>query len=106
MQNEKAMQRIEKELFWKNHVVAWKKSGFSKQQYCTQHDLKKSTFAYWARKLAPTIKNTGFIRVPSFPSKQAQCIEVIIDEKLRIRISEGFEPELLIKVLKTLEQAR
>ncbi|WP_407635331.1 IS66 family insertion sequence element accessory protein TnpA [Methylohalobius crimeensis] len=50
----------EKEQFWQEHFDAWRVSGLSQAEYCKQHGLKFSHFAYWRtrnnkqrRKLVP-----------------------------------------------------
>ena len=37
--------------FWREHVAAWKATDLTQRAYCQEHDLQRSAFGYWVRKL-------------------------------------------------------
>ena len=40
------------EVFWREHVEAWRAGGGSQRAYSAQHGLAPSSFSYWCRRLA------------------------------------------------------
>ena len=61
-----------KQELWRVHITAQEKSGLSRRDYCSQHNLDLSHFSYFSaylrKKFAPTNKADDFVRlqVPTF----------------------------------------
>jgi hypothetical protein len=100
MDNYKQLTPEEKRRFWKKHIAAWRKSGQNQADYCRSQKLKKSTLGYWRTLLS---REKGFIEIPVKIESQA-TIDIIIKDTIKIRIKNGFDPDLLIQTVRTLEQ--
>lgn len=46
------MTRRCKQVYWFQHLDAWRRSGCSQADYCLLHGLSPSSFAYWRRRQA------------------------------------------------------
>jgi hypothetical protein len=100
MDNYKQLTREEKRKFWQWHIDGWRKSGQSQTEYCHSQKLKKSTLGYWRTLLS---REKGFIEIPVTIESQA-AIDIIIKDTIKIQVRNGFDPDLLIQTVKTLEQ--
>jgi hypothetical protein len=47
--------------YWRGHVEAWRDSGLSQREYCTQHALKSHRLSYWVRRLARAPRTLTFV---------------------------------------------
>jgi hypothetical protein len=100
MENYKQLSQTEKQTFWQKHITAWKKSGLSQDVYCRNQKIKKSTLGYWITKLS---REKGFVEVPvNLPSVNE--VEITINKNIRIQLLKGYSPELVTRLLKTLEE--
>jgi hypothetical protein len=100
MDNYKQLTREEKRKFWQRHIDGWQKSGQSQTEYCHSQKLKKSTLGYWRTLLS---REKSFIEIPVTIESQA-AIDIIIKDTIKIQVRNGFDPDLLIQTVKTLEQ--
>jgi transposase-like protein len=100
MTNYKNLTTEEKRQYWKTHIQAWQESGQSQIEYCRNHNIKKSTLGYWRTRLT---RENGFVEVP-VEIASTTPIEIIISDKVTVRIRKGFDPDVLIQTVKTLEQ--
>ena len=41
-----------KEVYWRKHIAAWKRSGMSKRGYCKANNLSESSFNAWNREIS------------------------------------------------------
>lgn len=94
---------------WKNHIKQWKFSGKIQAEYCRKHKLNEKSFHYWKKKFDPTSKLVSFVQLPvpaSLPeSKKINAInslKVLLNNDIKIEISENFNPMTLKKVVETL----
>jgi hypothetical protein len=93
--------------YWSDNIRRWQDSGLSKAEYCRQNHLTKHAFYYWCKKLRHANQDEGSVvplpfRVvdlipgqPSFVLKIGQCFQVVIQG--------DFQPSVLKKLIKTLE---
>jgi len=104
--------RQEKRRFWKAHIQAWERSGFSQNEYCRRHKLKNNQLTYWKTKFKhERSKHINFVPVPM---KTAHQVQQTIDPndsglavqlgKIKIKIANNFNPDSLVKVVSTLEE--
>lgn len=92
-----------KEAFWKNHFENWKQSGISQKQYCFENNIKLSTFSYWIARLRRKPNDIkGFIEIPGIKTTKADFIELIIKNKIVIRIRPDIDFDFLITTLQAL----
>ena len=100
MANYKHLPRGEKHKFWQEHIDAWQTSGQSQTEYCMQQEIKESTFRYWQTKLS---RKECFIEIP-VKLESESTINIIIKDTVKLQVQKGFDPNLLIQVVKTLER--
>ena len=89
----------------RTHVERWKQSGLSMREYCREQGLSLSSFSSWAQTVAKS--NVGFKPVtvsaaPILPERQANVVEIIVDNRIKIRLLNIIEPLLVITITKEL----
>ncbi len=104
--------RQEKRRFWKAHIQAWEKSGFSQNEYCRRNTLKNNQLTYWKTKFKQ--ESSRQIHFAPVPMKAAQEIHRSIDSgdsgldvqlgRVRIKIQNNFNPDVFVKVVSILEE--
>ncbi len=115
--------REAKAAFWRAHLRTWRVSGLSQAAYCRLHGLSLKSMNYRNRTLSldfpaeegdsSTTGNTKatpaitFVPVP-LPRGPAGVgafapLQVVLGERLRIRVDGDFDPALLMKLIRTLE---
>jgi len=100
MTNYKKLSSEEKRTYWQKHIEAWRQSGQNQLSYCRNQKIKKSTLGYWQTRLS---REKSFVEIP-LEIKPPSVIEIIISDKVKIRVKSGYDPDLLIQTVKTLEQ--
>ena len=104
--------RLDKRRFWKVHIRAWERSGFSQNEYCRRNKLKTSQFTYWKTQLTQEQSTpVSFVPVPTVPVYQAEQATDSSDSGLsvllgtiQIKIANNFNPSCLDKVVAILER--
>lgn len=97
-----------KRRFWENHIGKWKLSGLSQAEYCRQNDVKVKSFRYWKRRVgrlggAPALVEVPFPRpLPSSPCAVSSQLCLVINQKYRIEVGKGFDPEDLERLLRVV----
>ena len=100
----------EKQQFWASHIESWKDSGLSQIDYCRQNDLSRHRFTYWKSKRTKELGPVTFMPVFQSPGHPCQArnqtipIRLIISDKYRLEIGDGFSPHTLGQLLHTLER--
>jgi len=60
--------------YWQTHVLAWRKSGLSRQAYTRQHGLYKNALRYWGGKFPiETVDMSADAKRQRFPASQKAC---------------------------------
>ena len=88
---------------WHNHIRAWEEGDLSQAEFCRIHNLPIKSFYYWKKKYEkPPV---SFIPINLKPDifKQPATICLVVDNRYRLEIPNGFEPETLIKLLQILK---
>lgn len=88
-------------IYWQGHVEAYLKSGLNQREYCRENNISYWSFNPWKRKLASQCNELYEIptqTVQSLTSKTKQ-IEIIISDKIKVTIPEGFSGNTLRNVL-------
>lgn len=93
----------EKREIWTSHVEAWRESGLSQIDYCRQHNLSRHRFTYWKCKLDKQNTPLKFIPLSGNPvlSQNQTSISLALGE-YKIEIGDGFKPETLSTLIRTL----
>ena len=98
---------LEKARIWSGHIEAWKSSGLSQVEYCREKNLSRHRFTYWNSKLR---KKDAVTFLPILGSalcsqglgRDQAPIKLIIDNRYRVEIGEGFSPATLSTLIRTL----
>ena len=97
-----------KEDFWRRHIVGWRESGLTKQEYCRQHGVSKSALGWWRTKLSrQTAGNVTLVPVPflkgiSGGTRIYAGLTLVVGTHYRIEVGDDFHATTLAKLLKTL----
>ena len=96
----------EKRRFWEHHIQSWRASGLTQTEYQRRHNLPKWQFVYWKKKLdKPTVSGEmALVPIPLPPASTATPLNLIVNERYRIEISEGFQPAVLAQVLEVVNR--
>ena len=118
---------------WRERMRRYKKSGLTIRQFCEQEGLVAHQFSWWRSQLkrraaesAPrkrTVKRkttsqapqvtrqpdaqfAGFVPVQVEASSPARpSVEIVLGQPPRIRVTSGFDADLLRQVIRALEQS-
>jgi len=109
----------DREQFWRDHVAGWKSSGMSLRLYSEEHGLKAGTLGYWNSRLkaqaadAPASSagpEAAFLAVhvadPTVPMPEPRDdrIELALPGGCVVRVSRGFDPATLERLLDVVER--
>ena len=93
--------------YWSDHIRRWQDSGLSKAEYCRQNHLTKHAFYYWCKKLRYVNLDEGsvvplpFRVVDLIPGQPSFVLK--IGQRFQVVIQGDFQPSVLKKLIKTLE---
>lgn len=102
-----------KEKYWRTHLAAQTRSGFTLAEYCRRNHLSKSTFGWWKSRLKEkgstpiTLVPVSISHQTSAPVKRQETssgLSLIARDGCRIEIGVGFHSLTLEQVLRTLER--
>jgi len=96
----------EKRRYWEHHIQSWRASGLSQTGYQRKHNLPQWQFVYWKKKLDRAVLSNEVSLVPiSLPQAMpAASLILVVNERYRIEISEGFQPAVLEQVLRVVDR--
>jgi hypothetical protein len=110
--------------FWQKHLRAWSRSGLTQADYCQQHQLSAPAFGWWMRKLegkprdrkgSPTTKQTKPSNQPAVRFVEVRpgsdvdqggktgVYEVLLSRGRAIRVGHAFDPQVLMRLIATVE---
>ena len=93
---------------WSDRITSWKQSGLSQRAYCEQHQLALGTFAYWRGRLKKLEggDHTGTPRFLPVTLKQSSnaSLTLLINGRHHLEIKPDFDPDLLSKVVRAVQQ--
>lgn len=106
----KTQQPDQRRRFWKSHIRAWKKSGYTQREYCRHNDLVPHRFTYWKLKFAKEAKSVvAFVPVPLqspnlLDNHKAGTFTVRIQQnRFQVEVNEKFSQAALVQLIRTLE---
>ena len=105
---------VGKAALWQQRIEDWEASGLSQVVYCQRNGLKHATFAYW-RKRFPTDRSsaqrlrlvaidTARAPAPSSTVAKPDPIFTVQVGGLRVEVQQGYDPSLLIQLVRTLQE--
>jgi hypothetical protein len=88
------------------HLEKWKKSGLTMSEYCRQNNMPLSKLSEWKRTLLQKPTKFKSIKLSSPISeamiKSSNIIEIIVDQRIKIRLQQSSDTSLLINIVKGL----
>ena len=100
--------RPSREPYWRQVIARWKRSGLSVRAFCGAEGLNPMTFSGWRRELGrrdhppPAFLPVHVVAEATEPSTVG--IEVVLANGRSVRVSAGFDPRTLVRVVELLEQ--
>jgi len=104
------------EMFWKDHVKAYKRSGLSLAEYCRRQGLSYHAFRYWREKLFRSSDDSAIALVevgrfcipgnrdiPPARSDSPPDLRIRIKDRYTIDVGDGFSASTLSRVITVLE---
>ena len=89
--------------FWQHHLAECRKSGLSYAEYARHNDLKGSAFGYWRKKLSEySGEKNAFVEL-KVPAHTKSGIEIVLRNRIRIRVVSDFDEAVLGKLIGVLE---
>lgn len=103
---------------WAKHIEAWKASGASRDEYAAEHGLRPATLQWWVSKLARdggkrtkrsrvrfarVVEAAEAKRVAPRATTVASTLEIVVARGRIVRVSQGFDRDLLRAVIEVLE---
>ncbi len=99
------MKRKEKELYWMDQISDYRQSGKSLIQWCEKKEVKIHTMKYWLRKQSPvSIESQETDWIPCVVEEPSSTSITLKVKNVEIEVLSGFQDELLLRVLRTLEE--
>jgi hypothetical protein len=95
---------------WNQIIDGQRLSGLTVAAYCRERGITEGSFYTWKKRLCDAsrprpkhLPTPAFVEVnPSNPAK-ADAIEIVLDNKRRVRVRAGFDRKLLLDLIRTLE---
>lgn len=88
-----------------HHLEEWKKSGTSMSQYCQDKELTISTLSKWVRSVNQAKTQFKPITLPSAPiHNQNGAIEIIIDNRIKIKLSNASDVSIVVNIVRSFMQ--
>ncbi len=100
---------------WAKRVQQWEQSGLTAAAFAAEWDINPRTLAYWKWKLRKERAESGTTTAESSPrfvevtppgsawwQPGAERIEVVIDDRIVVRIPDAFDPDTLRRVVDAL----
>ncbi len=100
--------RPSREPYWRQVLARWKRSGLSVRAFCEAEGLNPMTVYWWRRELArrdqsqPAFLPVRVLAETTEPSTVG--IEVVLANGRSVRVSAGFDPGTLVRVVELLER--
>jgi len=99
--------RAELRKLWEERVSAFKASGQSANAWCRDHDLKPNQLHYWRKKLEPkeaaeTLSSKWLPLEISDKSYEENNLFITVGQAT-VEVKPGFDPALLLEVVRTLK---
>ena len=94
-----------KKEYWEEQIARFRQSGQSRREYCITEKITYRAFSYWMKKTGVT-QNEKLVKIHHKALRQISTrqsyIEIIVTEKISIRIPQNFDGELLRNIINEL----
>lgn len=98
----------EKRQLWASHIKSWEDSGLTQIDYCQRNNLSRHRFTYWKSKFYQKTVPISFVPIsgkailPQAHHNNQASLKLHIDSTYQIDIGDGFSPETLSILIRTL----
>jgi hypothetical protein len=90
---------------WRKRQEEFRKSGLTRLAFCAKRRLKISTLDYWFSRIRDLEKSQGLVELKTQGiSIMKSSLEVIIADRYRIEIKNGFDAQLFAELVQALER--
>lgn len=105
---------------WLDLLRRWQQSRCSVRAFCGRYGLTQASFYFWRRVLRqrglldaparpgatpPTSRPTAFVKLTlTDDAPHATAVEVVLNERRRLRVPPGFDPATLLQLVRLLEE--
>jgi transposase-like protein len=106
---------------WLDHMRRWQQSPCSVRAFCARYGLTQASFYFWRRVLhrrgllpespartratPPTSQSTAFVKLTlADEAPRTTAVEVVLNERRRLRVSPGFDPATVLQLVRLLEE--
>ena len=92
---------------WKRRRKAFQQSGSTRRAFCAENHLKISTLDYWFSRIRDAERSHGLVelKAQTIPNVK-KSLELVVADRYRIEIRDGFDVPLLGELIKALESLR
>lgn len=94
-----------KKEYWEEQISRFQLSGQSRREYCLAEKIAYRAFSYWLKK-TEIAQDEKLVKLPRKIQQQKNdnqsFIEIIVTEKISIRITQNFNGELLRNLINEL----
>ena len=93
---------------WRQIIDGQQPSGLTVAAYCRDRGIKDSAFYAWKRRLRSPAKSNRssapvFVEVKALKPSAVESIEICLRGERRLLVRRGFDRDLLIDLVRTLE---
>ena len=96
--------KSEKLELWKRRRKAFQQSGSTRRAFCAKNHLKISTLDYWFSRIRDAERSQGLVelKAQAIPTARSS-LGVVVADRYRIEVREGFNVQLFADLIKALE---
>ncbi len=96
-----------KQQYWGDHLLTWRKSGLTQAEYCRRNQLSTKCFTYWKCKTQRPDPPMQLVPLPvpgrpMIEHRQSAELVLVLGDRYRVEVSDGFNPGTLEKVVQVL----
>ena len=108
MKKSSAIECAQKLSYWEAMLWWWETSGLSQVEFCRQNELNRHRFQYWKRRIRKSAQTVPFVELGGLPNlsggygPKGATLGLILEERFRIEIADGFNPVTLEQLIHTL----
>jgi len=91
---------------WRQRIAQQQSGGQSAAAFCREQGVSENSFYFWKRRLRQDVA-AGFLELKTSPAPIREArpagIEVHLRGRRRVLVRRGFDHDLLVELLRTLE---
>lgn len=89
---------------WAKRVESWKRSGLTAAQFASRHGLSPRSLSWWKWRLSTSARAAPpVVEVVALTRQSGDPFELVLGERVRVRVPAGFDAEDLRRLLEAVE---